>query len=68
MKTELIAFAAAIGIAFAAPAAGFAHDGQAPASAGKLESGKSKTKRPATPRAEPEAAGGTLERAKIVFF
>lgn len=64
MKATLIALAAALGIAFAVPAAGFAHDGQAPVAKPK----PGKAKRPAPLRAAPEAAGGTLDKAKIIYF
>ena len=66
MKTSLIALAAALGIAFAVPAAAFAQDRHAFTAAGKLDSGKLA---PSTAlRASPEAHGGTLEQGKVIFF
>ncbi|HEY7611242.1 MAG TPA: hypothetical protein VIF14_18595 [Alphaproteobacteria bacterium] len=66
MRTSLIALAAALGIAFAAPDASFAQDRHASAAAGKLDSGKLKPAK--TLRAAPEAHGGTLDGGEVIFF
>ena len=66
MKTSLIALAAALGIAFALPAAASAQDRHAFTGAGKLDSGERK---PSTAvRASPEVRGGTLDAGKVIFF
>ena len=66
MKTSLIALAAALGIAFALPAAASAQDRHAFTAAGKLDSGKRK---PSTAvRESPEVRGGTLDDGTVIFF